>query len=343
MSLDTRRRLWLVVNLVTAIAILAGVAGYFTKSLRDARFDLSRLQVRVDLLVLAGVLYIAAHTCWALFWVRLLHHEGVKVSWYAGLRAYLISQFGKYLVKGWVVVMRIGMLRHDTHAHPIPVAVTAVYETLCSMAAGALIGLLLLPQLGVLPVEVTSRTSALLTMAALPVVLGVLNKLAARVVAKKRGTQARQFPAPSPFLLAQGLVHGACGHCLLGLSLGLTVMSVLPEAPGPAETYAADLGANAIAYVAGFLVVVAPGGLGAREFVLATALAPRFAAVAETQDAFALAIVTALLLRFVWTVAEVVVAVPLYFVQPPAAPIPHHTHHPELIDPTDPDYPKHAP
>lgn len=343
MSNTGRRRLWLVVNIVSAVAILLGVARYFTKTLQDSQFDLTRLTLRFELLLAAGVLYLAAHCCWASFWVRLLHHEGIRVSWYAGLRAYLISQFGKYLVKGWVVVMRVGMLRHDAHAHPIPVAVTAVYETLCSMAAGALLGVLLLPQLGVLPVEVSSRTSALAVMAALPLALVVLNKLAARVVAKKRGPQARPLPNPSLFLIAQGLVQGAIGHCLLGLSLGLTVMAVLPDAPGPAQTYPADLGANAIAYVAGFIVVVAPGGLGARELVLATALAPRLVEVLGPSDAAAVAIVIALLMRFVWTLAEVVVAVPLYFIQPPAAPIPHHIHHPELLGPDDPDATRHAP
>ncbi len=87
--------------------------------------------------------------------------KGVQVSWYAGLRAYFVSQLGKYVPgKAWVILMRVGMLRHDAHAHPIPVAVTATYETLCSMAAGALLGVLLLPQLGVLPVEVSGKTTA---------------------------------------------------------------------------------------------------------------------------------------------------------------------------------------
>ena len=86
-----------------------------------------------------------------------------------------------------------------------------------------------------------------------------------------------------------------------------------------------------LSYVAGFLVVVAPGGLGAREFVLATALTPRLTATTGA-DAAALAVVIALLLRLVWTAAEVLLAVVLYFFRPPAAPIPHHTHHPELLD-----------
>jgi len=339
MTPEKRKKLWLVVKSVLAVAILIGVAGYFAKILNDSQFDLSRLTVRFEYLVPAGLLYLLAHCFWGSFWVRLLHGQGIRVSWFAGMRAYFVSQFGKYVPgKAWVVLMRVGMLRHDAHAHPIPVAVTAVYETLCSMAAGALIGVLLLPRLGVLPVEVSSQASALIAMAAFPVVLGVLNKLAARVVAKRRGPDARPLPAPSVFLLAQGLLHGACGHCLLGLSLGLTIQAVVPDAAPVVETYPADLGANAISYVAGFLVVVAPGGLGAREFVLATALAPRFAGTLGKEPAAALAVVVALLLRLAWTVAEVVLAAVLYFCfHPPAAPIPHHTHHPELLPPDERD------
>lgn len=334
MSPANRRRLWFAVKSLLAVAILVGVGVAFAKILRDSKFDLSRLTVRFDLLAAAGLLYLAAHFCWATFWVRLLHGQDIRVSWFAGLRAYYVSQLGKYVPgKAWVILMRVGMLRHDAHAHPIPVAITATYETLCSMAAGALIGVLLLPQLGVLPVEVSGQTTALVAMAALPVGLGVLNKLAARVVAKRRGPDARPLPAPSVLLLAQGLVHGAVGHCLLGLSLGLAVMSVVPDAPGVAETYPIDLGANAIAYVAGFLVVVTPGGLGSREFVLSAALAPRFVAALGENDARALAVVVALLLRLTWTAAEVVLASVLYFIHPPAAPIPHHTHHPELLEP----------
>ena len=342
MTHTNRRRLWLAIRTALAVAILVGVGRYFAKTLQDSQLDLSRIHVRFELLAVAGLLYLGAHSFWATFWVRLLRDQGIRVSWFAGLRAYFVSQLGKYLVKGWVIVMRVGMLRHDAHAHPIPVAVTSVYETLCSMAAGALIGVLLLPQLGVLPVEISSQTSALAAMAAFPVALGVLNKFAARVVARRRGPDARPLPAPSVLLLTQGLLHGACGHCLLGLSLGLTVLAVVPAAPGLAETYPADLGANAVSYVAGFLVVVAPGGLGAREFVLATALTPRLAGAVGAEQGAALAIVVALMLRLAWTTAEVILAAAVYFFHPPAAPIPHHIHHPELLPPPAPEAPPHA-
>ena len=105
-------------------------AGTSAKILGDSQFDLLRL-VRFEFLVPAGLLYLLAHCCWATFWVRLLHGQGIGLV-VAGLRAYFVSQFGKYVPgKAWVILMRVGMLRHDAHAHPIPVAVTATYETLC--------------------------------------------------------------------------------------------------------------------------------------------------------------------------------------------------------------------
>ena len=152
-----------------------------------------------ELLVPAGLLYLLAHCCWATFWVRLLHGQGIHVSWYAGMRAYFVSQFGKYVPgKVWVILMRVDMLRHQAHAHPLPVAVTATFETLCSMAAGAFLGFLMLPYLGVLPSELNGKTVALVAVAALPVGLGLLNKYAARVVAKRRGPDARPLRRDRP-------------------------------------------------------------------------------------------------------------------------------------------------
>lgn len=327
MSQGKRKHLWLVVKTLFAAAIVLGVARYFAKIIGDSQFDLARLTIRFELLVPAGLLYLLAHACWGTFWVRLLHAEGVRVSWYAGLRAYYVSQLGKYVPgKAWVILMRVRMLRHDAHAHPIPVAVTATYETLCSMAAGALLGVLLLPQLGVLPVEVSSKTTILIVVAALPVALGVLNKFAASIVAKKRGPDARPLPAPSVFLLAQGLLHGACGHCLLGLSLGLTVAALVPGV-AVTDNYLADLGANAVAYVAGFLMIVTPGGLGFRELVLGLALTPRLTSAVGAEQAAALAVVIALMLRLVWTISEVLLAMGLYFIHPTVPPL----HAPESL------------
>jgi uncharacterized membrane protein YbhN (UPF0104 family) len=315
MSQGMRQKLWLLAKLALAAAIVIGVAQQFIRILSDPEFTRVHFSIRFELLIPAGILYLLAQSCWGAFWVRLLKAEGVPVTWYAGFRAYFVSQFGKYIPgKVMVILMRVGMLR-SAKVSSLAVAVTATYETLTSMASGALIGVLFLPYVGVLPDAISGKTTALFAIAALPVVLGALNKLGARIAFNKRGPDVRPLPAPSLWLLAQGLLHGACGWCLLGLSLGLAIKSIGVDTEALSQTYPADLGAVALSYVAGFVILFAPGGLGVREYVLMKALTLRFG-IADTTTAEGLAIVIALLLRLAWTIGEVLVALSLFFIKP---------------------------
>ena len=324
MSPHARRILVRSAEVALAIVIVVAVGAHFRNVLKGIDLQQLPIRFRFEFLVPAGLLYLLAHLCWSTFWVRLLHWEGIRVSWFVGLRTYYVSQFGKYIPgKIMVPAMRIMMLRPHG-AHPIPVGVTAVYETLTSMAAGALLAVIFLPALGILPPAISKNATLLFGVAALPLGLGVLNKLAARIAKKKRGPDAMPLPAPSIFLLAQGLLHGACGYCLLALSLGLTIRGLIPNAPEwSAETYSVDMAAVALSYVAGFVIAVAPGGLGAREIAMQLALTPQLTPAFGAQAA-ALAVVVALALRLTWTVAEVVVGLPLYLMKPalPAQP-PH--------------------
>jgi uncharacterized membrane protein YbhN (UPF0104 family) len=310
---DRKRLFWPAVKLALAAAVVVGVAVYFARILANPALAGFRFTLRPEYLLPAGVLYLAAHTCWATFWVRLLRYEGVAVTWFAGIRAYFVSQIGKYIPgKVWVIGIRVGMLGTSGRSR-LAVGVTATYETLTSMAAGAMLGVLLLPWLGVLPADVAGKEVALVAVAGLPLLLGVMNRLAVRIAAKTRSPDAPPLPSPSIWLLAQGLLHGAVGWCLLGVSLGLTARSVLPNPPGwDVDGYLADLAAAALSYVLGFVVLFAPGGIGVREYVLQWALEKQLAPVLGPAVAAGQAVVIALMLRLVWTVAELVLAGILY-------------------------------
>jgi hypothetical protein len=235
-----------------------------------------------------------------------MRSQGVRVGFLDGLRAYFVSQFGKYVPgKVWVILIRVAMLRSTPGGTPLVVGITATYETLTSMGAGALVGILLLPWIGVIPPELSDNLAWVGVIAAAPAALGVLNKLAARRIAKLRGPDAPPIPRPSLFLLAQGLLQGAFGWCLLGVSLALTVQAVATDPPATTvEDYLGELGAVALSYVAGFFVLVAPGGLGIREVILQYALTPRFEPALGDSLAAAQAAVVALVLRLTWTIAE---------------------------------------
>lgn len=316
----SRIRKWLVRGWKPALALLIVVlvARHFVRILSRPELDPYPFALRIEYLVPAGLLYLGAHTCWAWFWVRLMHSQGMQVRFYDGLRAYFVSQFGKYIPgKAWVYFIRMGMLRSTPGATPMVVGVTATYETLSSMGAGALVGVLLLPWIGVMPRVLSDNLAIVFVIAASPLFLGVLNKLAARKIAKLRGPDAPPLPSPPLLLLLQGLLHGTFGWCLLGLSLALAVRAVAHEPPATTlDSFLADLGAVSLSYVSGFFVLVAPGGLGVREVVLQYALSPRFEPALGDSLATAQAVVVALVLRLTWTVAELLFILGLYAKRP---------------------------
>ncbi len=116
-------------------------------------------------------------------------------------------------------------------------------------------------------------------------------------------------------LLAQGLLWSSCGWILLGLSQLAVMRSFDPagtDAPVVVGLVPVVIASVALATVAGFVVAVLPGGLGVREGVLMSALAP---AIGSDQ-----AVIASLLLRLVWVAAELTAAAILFplFRRPPS-------------------------
>ena len=75
-----------------ALLILALVARHFIRLLSQPELDPYPFALRIPHLILAGILYLGAHTLWAWFWVRLLRSQGAQVRFVDGFRAYCVSQ-----------------------------------------------------------------------------------------------------------------------------------------------------------------------------------------------------------------------------------------------------------
>ena len=313
--------MWLAVKVVAAVVLIAFVGRHFARLLRDDQVWDRLSHARPEYLVPAGLLYLAAHTVWGTYWVQLLRGQGADVPWLTGLRAYFVSQFGKYVPgKVWVIILRVRLLR-GTGVHPALIAVTGVYETLTSMGIGALIGVGLLPFVGL---GLGERFGSawwvpVVGLGGLPILTGVLHRIAERVAKKYRAPDARPFAIPTFRLLFQGLVQDSVGWLCLGLSLGLTVRGLTGDTvPLTADVYLQDLAAVTLSYVTGFVAFVAPGGLAAREGILALTLAPQLEESSGSAAA-GVAAGVALVLRLVWTAFEVVAAGLLYWLVPPPA------------------------
>lgn len=297
------RAWWPWLKAVLAAVIIGGVAWHFAKLLRAPELWEHSLRPGPGWLTLAAVLYMLAFFFPALFWHRLLYAVGTRPSAAASARAYFIAHLGKYVPgKALALVLRIGLIRGASVSAGLA-TLTATYETLCLMASGALLAVVLLSARALEGTDLW-KALGLLALAGVPILPGVFNRLVA-LAARKSGTTP---PRLGTTTLLSGLGLTACTWALMGLSLGAVLQAVLPEPPvWGLDTWARHTAFVALAYVLGFVTLVTPGGLGVRELVLQRLLAPELEQVLPGQGA-AVAVVIALLLRLVWTVAEVLLA-----------------------------------
>ena len=305
-----RKRLFVVLKSVLALLLIGFVTWRFIGYLQSPQLAY-RTAFRVEYLIPAGLLYLLCHTLWGTFWWQLLRGQGVPVSWYTGVRAYFVSQIGKYAPgKAWVLMLRIGLLRSE-QTRPTVVVVTGLYETLTNMAAGAMLGVALLPWSGLADQLSELQRYGLFSLALLPLALLGLNRLVRRVATKYRGPDAMPIPVPSLGLLVRGLLQATVGWGLLGLSLWLTACGLSAELPPlTGETYLQYLAGVCLAYVVGFVVLISPAGLGARELVLQAVLARQLNGAEELAAAIAFG------LRVVWTLFEMLCMATLWLIPP---------------------------
>jgi hypothetical protein len=300
---------------VVAAVVLWAVGRHVLRTWNDLADDRVTLHFEPAWLVISGLLYLVGLSAYGVFFERILRASTTPVRLVPALRAYLVSHLGKYVPgKAMVVVMRAGMAV-PFGARAATAAIATFYETLVMMAAGGFVagagfavagdsGRVSFAMPGWGPVELPLyRLAAIsglgLGLAFLVVVAPpVFTRLAGLVSLPIPGVGPDALPRLSGGLLARGLLWSSLGWVLLGVSQ-LAVVRAMAEVPAFALVPVV-VAAVALATVAGFVVAVLPGGLGVREGVLMSALAP---ALGTDRS-----VVAALVLRLVWVAAELAAA-----------------------------------
>jgi uncharacterized membrane protein YbhN (UPF0104 family) len=307
MSTSWKRRAWPILKALLAVAILLMVGRQFYNDLRDPK--IAQIELRPGWLVLSGGLYLLGLGMSAAYWYHLLGVFGDQPSLGTALRAYFIGHLGKYVPgKAWALLLRANLISGPEVRLGIAI-LSSFYEVLTTMAGGALVAALVFiflpPEVPYLHWNPLLTGLVLLGLCGVPLLPGVFNHLVARLAARIQHVDNLRLPRLRFGTLLTGLAATSVGWALLGLGTWALWQGVLPEAPPlSAATWARFTAALSLAYVAGFLILVAPGGVGVREYFLLHLLA--FTG-AETFVAAAV-----LLLRLVWTSAELVLAALLW-------------------------------
>jgi uncharacterized membrane protein YbhN (UPF0104 family) len=255
-------------------------------------------------LALAVVLYLLGLGFSGVFWHRLLQRVDDPLPFAVSMRTYYISHLGKYapLGKGWALLLRT-TLATAAGVRPGVAALTATYETLSTMASGALLAAVLVAWQAGGDENMIWRALGLLALAGIPILPGVFNRTIARLAARFSASAALPLPRLGGMTLLSGMAFTGGTWALLGASLACVLRALRPETDWDAAEWLRCVAFVAVSYVAGF-VASTPGGLGVREFFLQQFLAPYLGGRA---------VVAVLLLRVLWTVAELLAAAFCYW------------------------------
>lgn len=257
MRLSPRPRLLLQVLVVTV------VLAFWARAVWDNWGQVSRVQWQANPLLLAASACLAlAHLpLTALIWRKALQYVGIQVTVRWALKSYLLTQLGRYIPGGvWDVAGRL-VAAGDEGLPKGPVSVTILVEMALGVVTGALIFLASLAFWDrAVPVEGVAAAAAMVAagLAALhPALLGPLLGLAARVLRRDTAVLPMNYGQVLTLALYHFLVRLLVGVAFYFFAAALTPLGwdLLPVFAG---IFVAS-------WVLGFVVVLAPQGLGVRE------------------------------------------------------------------------------
>lgn len=300
------KRIILAAQYLLAFAIVWLIWGKLESAWEQIQKKEFQLMLDSFWLTAAGTAYALSLAFPATYWFCALRHLGQRPAYGATLRAHIVGHLGKYVPgKIFVVLIRSGLLKGpgvDT-----TVCVLSIFlEGLMQMAVGALVVCAVILGWSIQ----TEDQNLLLGSLFLFCLVGIpifppCFKLGVKIIGvKKFSDEVRKVDQLSwkTFLFGVPLMIGY--WLLLGLSLWCVLRGVL-NAPFAAAWPSALLAITA-SMVAGFVIVVAPGGVGVREAIIVSLLIAPLAVFTDTPEADA--VVSAAVLRILWIVVELICA-----------------------------------
>lgn len=279
---------WSAAALAVALLVV-GVVQQWDAIVRDfARLSVGTVVVGVLATLVALVANMAS-------WRAMTAATGTRLPVAAASSVFFVGQLGKYVPGGvWSIAAQAELGRAHGLARTTSAA-ASLASMLVSMVTAALVGivgLLVGAPDGLATFWWLALVAALGLVALVPPVLARLIALAMRLLRRPRQVVTLSWGATTASI---------AWSAAMWLAYGVQATTVLRAfgADGPAVPPLAT-GAYAVAWLVGFLVVVAPAGLGAREGVLVLLLGP----VAGVSGALALAVVS----RALMTLGDVLLA-----------------------------------
>ena len=315
------RKKWLI--FAVKLLIVAAILWWVSDTIADGWTELTKKDRgqwnwQPRWLVIAGGIYLLGLMPFGLFWHRLLRALGQEARLGETLRAYYIGHLGKYVPgKAMVVVLRAGLIR-GRRVDTAVAAVSVFLETLTMMAAGgfaaaAYLALFCREEVFVLW---SCAAAVLMLVSLVPTLPPVFRRLARLVrIGKSDPRIAEKLEKLGYKTLLTGWALSLLGWILLGLSYWATLQAMGIPKLHPILDLPRYIAGVSLAVVAGFLLLILPGGVGVREAFLAKLMLD-YLQLRLPRHANSTAWASAFLLRLVWTVSELIISGIMYTLGP---------------------------
>lgn len=225
----------------------------------------ARLEPRWSLIALSSLVVLLAYAVLVETWRRTVRAWDAEIPWSDAARIWFISNLGRYLPGKVWQIGAMGVMAQERGVSMIAATGSALVINLVNLLAG--FGLVL-----VTGAEFFEARAAAVTLAAMllvgiflaPRVVPVAARLAGRVF--RRAFDVPPLPDRAVWLAAVGCL---LAWILYGIAFRIFVAGILGSAPGRTTSYIAAFTGS---YLAGYIVLFAPGGIGVREGSLIVAL-----------------------------------------------------------------------
>jgi glycosyltransferase 2 family protein len=261
-----RRPNWLRLLQIAATIALVGFAAYYMwDQWRDASSRHLEIRLHWGWLSAASLIVLATYAFLVQIWRVVLARCGASLPFGEASRIWFVSNLGKYVPgKVWQVTTMMEMLRRDNIPLGIAGSVSAILAIANVVAGFVLLVLLGAPAVeawssGYRPLLVVVTVISLAALVTAPLTIRWLTALVARV---RRAPMNVAIPASASWFSLAGC---AIAWLAYGLAFQLLCVALLGPSRAPWTSYFA---AFTLSYLVGYLVLFAPGGIGARESVL---------------------------------------------------------------------------
>jgi hypothetical protein len=261
-----RRRLFVAVQILFAIAVLWWGGGTIVEQWNDARSQALGANVDWTLVVASTIPVLVAYALLIQAWRSMVTEWGAHLSYTDAARIWFVSNLGRYIPGKIWQISAMGVLAERAGVSPLVATSSAILVNLVNLVAGA--ALVAATGAGLLgnPVAVGAGAAA---MGAVLVFIPMLLPSLARLVARTFGRRL-ELPrlTPRPVWMAAAVCMAA--WALYGIAFRIFAEGIAPEATGGVTAYVAAFTAS---YLIGYVMLFAPGGIVFREAALGAFLA----------------------------------------------------------------------